>query len=258
MNTASQHDADILDQFTKQAIPFAERHGASDGELLQLLVETSGVDPQDRVLDIACGPGLVSCAFAQRAAQVTGLDMVPAMLERAKVTQKNQGLANIEWKQGSAMALPFPDDAFDQVVTRFSFHHYIDPTAALLEMKRVCKPSGIVMVIDVAPRPSARDAYDEAEKFRDPSHTRALTEVEFETLGTEANLTLLRKADYRLECDLEGLLQASFPNPGDDDKVRALFQQDIEGGTDRLGVEAHRRDGAIWFFFPIVALVWRK
>jgi ubiquinone/menaquinone biosynthesis C-methylase UbiE len=183
MTETNKHEASILDQFTKQAIPFAERHGASDGELLQRLVEVCRVAPQEHVLDIACGPGLVSCAFAEKAGQVTGLDMVPAMLERAEVLRQKKGLVNIAWKQGSATSLPFPDDSFDQVITRFSFHHYLDHLAALMEMKRVCKPSGFVMVADVALDPSTRDAYDQVEKLRDPSHTSALTEAEFEALG---------------------------------------------------------------------------
>ncbi len=258
MNTTFQHDADILDQFTRQAIPFSELHGASDGELLQLLVETSGVGPRDRVLDIACGPGLVSCTFAPGAAHVTGLDMVPAMLERARVLQEKKGLSNLDWKQGTATSLPFSEGEFEAVITRFSFHHYLDPETALREMKRVCKPSGIVLVADVAPRPSAQDAYNEVEKLRDPSHTRALTEAEFEALGRALEMKLVRRMAYHLESDLEGLLLASFPHPGDADKVRALFQQDIETGRDRLGVGAHLRKGTIYFFFPVVALVWRR
>lgn len=256
MNDSSRHDADILDQFTRQAIPFSERH-ASDDELLGLLPEISGVGSSDRVLDVACGPGLVSCAFAKKAGRVTGLDMVPAMLDRARVTQEKQKLTNVEWKGGSATALPFPDETFDAVVTRFSFHHYLDPVAALREMRRVCKPSGVVLVADVAPRPDARAAYDAVEKLRDPSHTHALTEAEFEALGAGEKMKLIRRATYRLESDLEGLLRTSFPQDGDADKIRALFEEDIESGGDRLGVGAHRREGEICFYFPVAAFVWR-
>lgn len=258
MNHSLQHDADILDQFTRQAVPFGERHGASDRELLDLLVEISGLSSSDRVLDIACGPGLVSCAFARKVAQVTGLDMVPAMLDRARILQESRGLSNITWKLGSATELPFPEAHFDGVVARFSFHHYLDPQTALREMRRVCKPAGAVLVADVAPRAEVREAYDEVEKLRDPSHTRALTEAEMETLGQAAGLTLIRRAAYRLACDLEGLLRASFPREGDADRIRARFERDIRRSHDELGVGAHRRDGEIYFYFPIAVLVWRN
>jgi ubiquinone/menaquinone biosynthesis C-methylase UbiE len=257
MNDSLQHDADILDQFTRQAVPFAERH-ASDDELMRLLVEISGVGPRDDVLDIACGPGLVSCAFASCARQVTGLDLVPAMLDRARVLQENRKLTNVVWKRGSATALPFADAHFDCVVTRFSFHHYLNPAAALREMGRVSRPSGIVLVIDVAPRPDAQDAYNAMEKLRDPSHARALTEVELKSLAQTQGMKLERQASYRLESDLEGLLQTSFPREGDANKIRDLFEEDIRAGDDRLGVGAHRRNGEIYFYFPVVALAWRK
>ena len=256
MTTNFQHDSDILDQFTRQAVPFSERHAADD-ELMALLVETSGVTSRDRVLDIACGPGLVSCAFAEKAAHVTGLDRVPAMLEQAKILQNKRGRSNIDWKQGSAIALPFADGEFDMVVTRFSFHHYLDPQAAILEMKRVCKPGGTVMIIDVAPRPSCRDAYDEVEKLRDPSHTRALTVTEFEELGRGSGLALGCTMTYELASDLEGLLKSSFPQGGDADKVRALFRKDIEAGGNQLGVGSHYRNRQVWFFFPVAGFVWR-
>jgi ubiquinone/menaquinone biosynthesis C-methylase UbiE len=258
MTETNQHDASIMDQFTKQAIPFAERHGASDGELLQLLVEMCRVGSDEKVLDIACGPGLVTCAFAEKAGHVTGLDMVPAMLERAEALRLKKKLTNITWKQGAATSLPFIEGAFNHVIARFSFHHYRDPLAALMEMKRVCQPGGFVMVADVAPAPSAREAYDQVEKLRDPSHTSALTEAEFEALGDTAKLKFTRKSSYQLESDLEGLLAASFPNPGGTEKVRILFQEDIASGMNHLGVGAHRREGEVYFFFPIVALVWQK
>jgi hypothetical protein len=65
-----------------------------------------------------------------------------------------------------------------------------------------------------------------------------------------------RTAFYKLDVPLEELLARSFPNPGDADRVRRTFQDDI--GVDRLGVGAHRRDGAIHFAFPIVVIVGHK
>jgi hypothetical protein len=61
---------------------------------------------------------------------------------------------------------------------------------------------------------------------------------------------------FKLDVPLEGLLARSFPNPGDADRIRQTFADDI--GVDRLGLGAHRRDGAIHFVFPIVGVVSRK
>jgi ubiquinone/menaquinone biosynthesis C-methylase UbiE len=237
MDTA-QHDAEILDQFTRQAEPFMQRHAHSNEALLQLMLDLSGVGARDSVVDLACGPGIVSCFFARHARSVTGLDFVPAMLERARKLQAERGLTNLEWKQGQVAALPFPDWSFDCVITRFSFHHFLEPAVVVREMKRVCRPKGTVLVADVTPAAAAQEAFNHWEILRDPSHTRALTREELETVGKSAGLTLRRVAEFRLEMGLEDLLGGSFPKPGDADRIRILFKQDIQEGTGRLGVAA--------------------
>ncbi|HTU51567.1 MAG TPA: class I SAM-dependent methyltransferase [Acidobacteriaceae bacterium] len=258
MMNLMQHDAEILDQFTRQAEPFLRRHENSHDDLLQLMVECADVQREDSVLDIACGPGIVSCFFARHASHVTGLDIVPAMLERAKRLQIERELTNIDWALGESTALPFAGDSFDRVVTRFSFHHYMKPQAAIAEMRRVCRPGGIVLIADVAPRPEAQRRFNEWEILRDPSHTRALTESEMEALGEDAGLQLIRQENFRMQMNLEDLLGSSFPKPGDADKIRALFEEDIQRETDTLGVSASRDNGAVKLTYPIAIFAWRK
>lgn len=254
----TQHDAAITDQFTRQAEPFAQRHGYSKDPLLDLMADCAATTTDDTVLDVACGPGIISCFFAKRVRHVTGLDFVPAMLERARRYQREQQVSNVSWQPGSCIDLPFADAAFDCVVTRFSFHHFLEPAAALGEMKRVCKPGGTVLVCDVVPRGEAQDRFNHWEILRDPSHTRALTQAELENLGEETGLELHRKESFSLETDLEGLLAGSFPNTGDADRIRALFEADIEAGTDTLGVSARRENNAVRLTYPVAVLAWRK
>jgi ubiquinone/menaquinone biosynthesis C-methylase UbiE len=109
----------------------------------------AGIGPEDTVLDVACGPGLVACTLAEVAQHVTGIDLTPAMIEQAQARQKAKGLMNLTWLVGDAVPLPFPETAFSVVVTRYSFHHFLDPKAVLAEMVRVCSPAGRVAVIDV-------------------------------------------------------------------------------------------------------------
>jgi ubiquinone/menaquinone biosynthesis C-methylase UbiE len=257
MNT-SQHDAEVLDQFTRQAEPFVKRHGYQKDPLLDLMAACVEVKPTDTVLDVACGPGIVSCFFARIAQQVTGVDFVPAMLERARRYQAEQQLSNLAWQPGSCSDLPFADASFNCVITRFSFHHFIDPAAALGEMKRVAKPGGVVLVCDVMPTAETQASFNHWEILRDPSHTRALTESEFESLGRDAGLSLHRRAAYRMDRDLEELLAGSFPKPGDADRIRALFDADIRAGTDTLGVAARRENGEVRITYPIAVFAWRK
>jgi SAM-dependent methyltransferase len=179
----------ILDQFTRQAVPFSEMPAHSNEESVRLVMDMARIGPEDDVLDVACGPGLVACELAEVARHVAGIDLTPAMIEQAQAKQRSKGLTNLTWLVGDAVPLPFPDPAFSVVVTRYSFHHFLDPRAVLVEMVRVCQPGGRVAVIDVfTSNPEQAEAYNRVEKLRDPSHVRALSLEELIGLCHDAGL----------------------------------------------------------------------
>jgi hypothetical protein len=124
-------------------------------------------------------------------------------------------------------------------------------------MVRVCRPGGTVCVTDVfVSSPEQGAAYDELETLRDPSHVRGLSLGELTALFDSAGLTELRTAFYKVEMEVETILAASFPNPGDADKVRRLFEADLD--TNRLGLGATRRAGKIVYAYPIAVVAGRK
>ena len=131
MNKKSEqmHQANIVEQFSRQAIPFTQVPGHLDA--MQILVELSEVGQNDTVLDVACGPGMVACEFAKYASNVKGVDITPAMIEQAKKRQQVQGLSNLTWDIGNAVPLSYPDNSFSLVITRYSFHHLLEPAKAL-------------------------------------------------------------------------------------------------------------------------------
>jgi ubiquinone/menaquinone biosynthesis C-methylase UbiE len=179
----------IVDQFTRMAIPFAELPAHSTEDSIRVVRNAAGVGPDDDVLDVACGPGLLACAFASGARHVTGIDLTPAMIEQAKALMRAKGLSNLTWQVGDVVSLPYPDDAFSVVFTRYSFHHMIDPARVLAEMVRVARPGGRVVVVDVyTTSPEQAEAYDHVESLRDPSHVRALGFDELEGLFQKQGL----------------------------------------------------------------------
>lgn len=252
----TEHNQTIVAQFTQQAIPFTQVVGHSQHDALKLLIEVSGVTAQDTVLDVACGPGLVACVFAEQAKQVTGIDLTPAMIEQATQRQQAQGLLNMNWQVGDVTQLPYADASFSMVITRFSFHHFVEPQTVLQEMWRVCKSGGTVMLVDVALPPKKVEAYNQMEKLRDPSHTRALTVQEFLAMAHQCGLQQLKTAGFNVEMELETQLKASFPNVGDEEKIRTLFWQDV--GEDKLGLGVHQRENCIHFAYPILIVVGKK
>ncbi len=128
--TYSHHDR-ILDQFTRQAVPFSNAPGVRDEDALRRIVELAQAGPEDTVLDVACGPGLLVVEFARVVRHSTGIDLTPAMLERAGQIQAEQGRGNITWELGDALHLPYRDGEFSIVSSRFAFHHVLDPLTAL-------------------------------------------------------------------------------------------------------------------------------
>ena len=252
--TEQRHQAAIVEQFSRQAIPFTQVPGHYDA--MQILLELSGVAADDLVLDVACGPGMVACEFARHARQVTGIDITPAMIEQARKRQLDQSQVNLAWAVGDAVPLPYEEESFSLVLTRYSFHHLLSPQCALAEMIRVCKPGGRVLVADVAIDAEKSAAYDQLEILRDPSHTHALTRDEFAQLFHQSGLSDCRQSAYGVEIELESQLRASFPKPGDEPVIRKLVTDDI--GRDQLGIGARRTAGQVVYTVPIAVYVGRK
>lgn len=251
-STQAQHNASIVDQFTRQAVPFSQM--ATQHE--EVLLDFSGVNRDDMVLDVACGPGIVACAFATRARHVTGIDLTPAMLEQAKKRQHKYQLANLTWQLGDVLPLPFADNSFSMVITRYTFHHFLDPLAVCKEMLRVCEPGGTVMVVDATPPPEKAEAYNFAEKLKDPSHVRALPEDELLDVIASAGLQEIKTARYAFEVEFEASMKSFFPNPGDDEKIRRLFYDDLD--KNNLGLDVHRKGDALHYVYPVLIAAGKK
>ncbi|MGD9808283.1 MAG: class I SAM-dependent methyltransferase [Deferribacterales bacterium] len=244
---SKEHKQNIIEQFSKQAIPFTKLAGHFDA--MQLLVDMSKAGAEDNVLDVACGPGLVACEFARYCAHVTGVDITPEMIKQAKISQSEKRLGNMSWDIGEAYPLPYEDDTFSLVITRYSFHHFHDVRQALAEMMRVCKPGGRVLVADVGIATDKSEAYDKLEMIRDHSHVHALTTEEFEELFMTSGLHKCRKSEYGVDIELEAQIAASFPKEEDVPKLRAMVTNDI--GKDRLGINARRFGGDVIYTVPV-------
>ncbi len=240
----------VLDQFTRQAAPFSEMHARDDAGIHRLLIETADIGPEDDVLDVACGPGLVACEVAKVARHVTGVDLTRAMIEQAEARQHSLGLSNLTWAVGDAQPLEFLDAPFSRVITRYTFHHFTDPAGVFAEMVRVCRPRGRVTVCDVfTTTPEQGEAYDRLERYRDPSHTRALQLDELEALFSR--LGDVRREFYKYPVDVEDLLSRAFPEPGGAEAFRRTVESDI--GVNRLGIDACG-EGGLRFAFPVVII----
>jgi ubiquinone/menaquinone biosynthesis C-methylase UbiE len=238
-----------IDQFTRQAQGYARSATIRNDGVLRRLVELAELSADSATLDMACGPGLVVCAFAPHVRHATGIDITPAMLDQARQLQAEKGLRNITWVEGDVMRLPFADGEFSVVTSRYAFHHFADPLAVLRETIRVTKPGGTVLIADSAPAATKADAFNRMEKLRDPSHVRALSIEEWRQLLARAGLTPSHVEQFRLAGDLDSLLARSFPAAGDEARIRQVFEAALE--EDFLDVEPRREGEKIVYGFPI-------
>jgi len=108
------------------------------------LVRYAKVAGGQAVLDVGTGTGVVAITARNAGAKVTGLDLTPALLEQAKESAKLAGHDDIDWHEGDAEALPFPDASFDVVLSQFGHMFAPRPEVAVSEMLRVLKPGGAI------------------------------------------------------------------------------------------------------------------
>jgi len=106
-------------------------------------VDSIGIKPGMKVLDVACGTGNTAIPEAKNGADVTGVDIATNLLEQARARAEAEGLS-IKFDEGDVEALQYEDDSFDAVVTMFGAMFAPRPDVTASEMRRVCKPGGFI------------------------------------------------------------------------------------------------------------------
>jgi SAM-dependent methyltransferase len=116
----------------------------------ELLCEAVDLRAGERVLDVACGNGNAALAAARRFCQVTGVDYVPALLERARQRAQAEGL-EVTFEEADAEDLPFPDASFDVVLSTCGAMFAPDQERTAAELLRVCRPGGRIGMVNWVP-----------------------------------------------------------------------------------------------------------
>ncbi|MBT8487472.1 MAG: methyltransferase domain-containing protein [Gemmatimonadetes bacterium] len=194
------------------------------------VLEAADVRAGHRVLDVACGTGVLSRSAAERvgnSGEVTGIDPNPGMLAVARRLS-----SGIRWKEGVAEDLPAEDASFERVVSQFGMMFFTDRGAAVEEMLRVLVPEGRLAVAvwdSLANTPAYAQAVDLLDRMAGPDAAYALR-APF-VMGDRAALEqLLRDAGAH---DVEGathLGRARFPS------LRAMVEADLRGWLPVMGV----------------------
>jgi ubiquinone/menaquinone biosynthesis C-methylase UbiE len=231
MESREQQKELVREQFTRTARIFGDFAVASrvaEAERLAGMVRTTS---SDRGVDLASGPGTLALRFARHVRWMCGLDLTPAILDRARNSAAEQGLRNLVFALSDAQALPFADGSLDIAVTSYSLHHMSDPGRVIGEMARVVRRGGRVGVLDIFVPEDSRVAAlnNRIERIRDASHTRTLARSEFEAHFAEHGLRILDTYVEAQERPFDHWMLVAGLKPGDQryHEARCLLEESI-------------------------------
>jgi len=251
------HDADIVAEFTQQAETFNDSATARSEEILERLIALAQPGADERWLEAACGPGIISRRLAPLVGEIVGVDMTPAMIEVARRDTERAGIANTTFALGDATELDFPDSSFDGAISRFSIHHIPAPGRVFEQLARVVAPGGRVVLADhLADRdPDALTWTQELERLRDPSHWLCLTAERLRELGERAGLTLEQEQVVPLELDFDDWLERGSGGPA----CGAVIERQLgERPPAAECFAVSRRDGARVLELRLWLSAWRR
>jgi ubiquinone/menaquinone biosynthesis C-methylase UbiE len=194
------------ERFAKTADRVAALQDARAAELEQRVVRFVAPSGDERMVDSGTGSGALAFALAPHVREVVGVDLVPELLEQAR--KRAERFPNVSFVEGDATKLPFEYAAFDLAGSLRTLHHIPRPELAVAELTRVTRPRGRVLVVDqIAPvDPLTALELNRFERARDPSHTRALADIDLRHLFESNGLVLLRAEYEREPRDLDAYL----------------------------------------------------
>jgi SAM-dependent methyltransferase len=226
----------LVDEFTRQARSFNDTPAMSSAQTLTSLIDLLPLAADQRWLDVACGPGLVTRALAPRVGSVLGVDVTPAMIELARSEAASASLGNVEFRLGDVGKLDLPNDSFDGAICRFSFHHIPAAGRVLAEMARVVRPGGSVVVSDHVSDPETDLAawHEEIERLRDPSHWDCLTVGRRRHLGERLGLELTEERFQPIELDYDDWVRRGSTGEANRALIEAVFAE-RPAGTPTFG-----------------------
>ena len=233
------HEAVVDRQFGPRAGAYLASPVHARGEDLDQLAAIIGTRPQASAADLGCGGGHVSYLLAPLVERVVAFDLSEAMVAAVTAEAARRGLANLEARLASVEHLPCPDAAFDLVVSRYSAHHWHDLAAGLAETRRVLKPGGLVVVMDVvAPEQALQDTWLQSlELLRDPSHVRNFSVAQWQSMLAAAGLRPTTVSRFRLRLEFASWVARMTPPEVHVQAIRSLQRRAGAEVTDYFAIE---------------------
>jgi len=212
----------------------------------------------DRVLDIATGTGEFARAIAPNVATVIGIDATDAMIEQGKKFVEQAGIKNVTFQKGVVQDIPFEDETFDIVSSRYAFHHFAEPKTVISEMVRVCKTNGHIIIVDIiAPDEPTATVYNYYEWLCDQSHTRCLGFEEFQTCFLLFGMDVISARTRDLKEELLEWMDFSLTEKEHREKILVAVNTELGGGP-KTGLAPCEKNNGLYFRQRDLAIVGCK
>lgn len=253
----NDHKETVQAQFDSQAHAYLHSTVHAVGpDLLRAteLISQSIPAASGRFLDVGCGAGHLSFAAAKALASVVAIDPSPNMLATVSQAATEKGLTNIRTRQTTAESMPFDDGQFCVVASRYSAHHWLKLPEALKEMRRVVKPGGYFLMIDIEgdEDPLVDTHLQTIEVLRDRSHIRDRSPSEWERLITDAGFSMIEHHSWMTRLAFEPWVTRMRTSPERIAMIRTVQQEAPAEVRKALAIE---EDGS---FSMKTGLWWAK
>jgi len=199
------HFSRVKEEFKRQAEALSVAPVFTDSGILEQIHAAIKPTTKMNLLDLGCGPGIVTAAMALDVREVVAYDLTPEMLNQAMKRCQEAGLKNVRFELGSAEHLPFKEETFDRVVTRLTIHHFLDPRRVMDEVARVTRRGGMVVVADVVSSENEEEAtlHNALETLRDPTHVRMLSPGDMLGVIRMAGLRITSSSTWEIRREYE-------------------------------------------------------
>jgi len=237
----------MREEFGRQAANMTASPAFKEEQTLRRISAALGPAPIGKVLEVACGPGIVAEVIAPLVSELVCIDATPEMLVLAKSRLEKSGQSNVTFHEAFAESLPFAAAEFDVIVTRLSFHHFSDIQAVLAELRRVLRPQGRLITADIISSSSREESnlHNALEQLRDPTHIHMFSRPEF--------LAALRSAGFKATFEESWKQQRNFSEwakivsvPGRTDPIREVMRTLYRSGL-HAGIQLNETNGDIQF-----------
>ncbi len=228
------HFSRVKEEFKRQAETLSVAPVFTDSGILEQIHAAITPTTKMNLLDLGCGPGIVTAALAPKVKEVVAYDLTPEMLNQARKRCQEAGLRNVRFEVGSAEHLPFEEGTFDRVVTRLTIHHFLDPRCVMDEVVRVTRQGGKVVVADVVSSENEEEAalHNALETLRDPTHVWMFSPTGMLALIKTAGLRITSSSTWEIKREYEEWIRITNAP----ERVRPLYT--VMAALGKAGIHA--------------------